>query len=362
MDALVLVVALAIASVFIFVACCVATVIVKCMKRSKYFRTEPEDGNVTLFGREIKHARDLSFLYTSGCAGLEVIGKGGCGQVFKAHLKSSGGWKLTVAVKEIILPSSMLIEELCQGMELSQERSSHVDDYRMRQVRAEIRTMGCIGHRNLLRLLAHVSSGDHHFLVSEFMPKGSLYDVLKKGQLDWPARYKIALGIASGLEYLHFIHKPCIIHRDLKPENILLDDDLNPRIADFGLAKVVHGNFVRTRLAGTLGYIAPEYYNGMPCTHKCDVFSLGVILAVLVTGRFPSDCRLLEETGMVKWVRRVMSSGEAKETVIDEKMAGNGYEEQMLLVLKIACFCTYDNPRERPHSRDVRCMISQIKH
>ncbi|XP_039146697.1 leucine-rich repeat receptor-like serine/threonine/tyrosine-protein kinase SOBIR1 [Dioscorea cayenensis subsp. rotundata] len=180
----------------------------------------------------------------------------------------------------------MLIEELCLGMELSQERSSHVDDNRMRQVRAEIRTVGRIGHRNLLRLLAHVSSGDHHFLVSEFKPKGSLYDVLKKGQLDWPARYKIAHGIASGLEYLHFIHKPCIIHRDMKPENILLDDDLNPRIADFGLAKVEDGSFVRTRLAGTLGYIAPEYYNGMACTHKCDVFSLGVILAVLVTGKF----------------------------------------------------------------------------
>ncbi|KAM0951059.1 putative transferase, protein kinase RLK-Pelle-LRR-XI-1 family [Dioscorea sansibarensis] len=197
------------------------------------------------------------------------------------------------------------------------------------------------------------------------MQNGSLQDALKQKQLEWPVRYKIALGIATGLEYLHFLHKPCIIHRDLKPGNILLDQDMNPRIADFGLAKVApSGGVATTRVVGTVGYIAPEYYNGMPCTDSCDVYSFGVVLAVLVTGRFPSDGRVLAEMGMVKWVRKVMSSGggDGAGEGIDEILLGNGYEEQMLLVLKIAYFCTSDNPRDRPSSRDVRGMLEQIKH
>ncbi|KAJ0976139.1 hypothetical protein J5N97_018104 [Dioscorea zingiberensis] len=344
-----------VASAFIFFACLIVTVFVFCMK-NKQDRMKLKDCTITLFGHEIKSAKDLSFVASTGGVGLEIIGRGGCGDVYKAHLPRRRGENLTVAIKKITLTSPM------SSSQFYQERSSCLSD-KMRQVRAEIKTVGHVGHPNLVRLLAHVSKGEHHFLVSEFMQNGSLHDALKKCQLDWPARYKIALGIISGLQFLHFIHKPCIIHRDLKPGNILLDSDLNPKIADFGLAKVVEGRFVRTRLAGTLGYIAPENYNGMPCTDKCDVYSFGVILAVLVTGRFPNDDRVLEEMGMVKWVRRVMSSGdEAAIGIIDEKMVGNGYEEQMVLVLKIACFCMYDNPRERPRSRDLKCMLAQIKH
>ncbi|MQL41525.1 hypothetical protein EI012_26820, partial [Escherichia coli] len=119
---------------------------------------------------------------------------------------------------------------------------------KMRQIQAEINTIGQIRHRNLQPLLAHVSRPDCHYLVYEFMKNGSLQDVLNQVQagereLDWLTRHKIAVGIASGLEYLHMshtspiIHKARIIHRDLKPANILLDDDMEARIADFGLAK-----------------------------------------------------------------------------------------------------------------------------
>lgn len=331
-----------------------------CFKsRKNNIQVSPNTNNVTLFSIDIQHAEDLSFLINAKDEDLqlEIIGKGGCGEVYKTELPRRGGGKLSVAIKKIALSSTVDVSRLCRG-------TSNALGHRTRQVRAEILTVGRVGHPNLLRLLAHVSNQEKHFLISEFMQNGSLQDALRQRQLKWPVRYKIALGIATGLEYLHFLHKPCIIHRDLKPGNILLDRDMNPRIADFGLAKAAPGGSVgMTRVVGTLGYIAPEYYNRMPCTDRCDVYSFGVILAVLVSGRFPSDSRLAE-MGMVKWLRKVMSSSDSDgaNEGIDEILLGTGYEKQMLLALKIAYFCTRDNPEDRPCSRDVRRMLEQIKH
>ncbi|KAK9205742.1 hypothetical protein WN943_016011 [Citrus x changshan-huyou] len=195
---------------------------------------------------------------------------------------------------------------------------------KMRQIKTEIITAGRIWHRNLLPLQAHVTRPDCHLLVYEFMKNGSLdgilYDVSQgRKELDWLARYRIARGIASGLEYLHMYHRPCIIHRDIKPANVLIDEDMEARISDFGLAKLMPDGHTRIRItnvAGTAGYIAPEYHQTLTISEKA----------------------------------------------IDSKLLGNGYEEQMLLVLKIAYFCTLDDPKERPSSKDVRCMLSQIKH
>lgn len=241
----------------------------------------------------------------------------------------------------------------------------------MRQIRSEIQTVGQIRHRNLLSLLAHVPRPDCHYLVYEFMKNGSLQDILTQvsqgtRELDWLARHKIALGVAAGLEYLHFNHNPRIIHRDLKPANVLLDDDMEARIADFGLAKAVpdYDTHVTTsNVAGTLGYIAPEYHQTMKFTDKCDIFSFGVLLGVLVIGRLPSDNFFQDtpEMSLVKWMRNVMTS-EDPNRAIDPKLMGNGHEEKMLLVLKIACYCTHDDPKQRPNSKDVRCMLAQITH
>ncbi|KAG8378703.1 hypothetical protein BUALT_Bualt07G0012800 [Buddleja alternifolia] len=208
--------------------------------------------------------------------------------------------------------------------------------------------MGQIRHMNLLPLLAHLPRPDCHYLVYEYMKNGNLQDYLQqvtegKRELDWRAWYKIALGIASGLEYLHMSHSPRIIHRDLTPANILLDDEMEARITEFGLAKVVpdaHTHVTTSNVAGTLGYIDPEYYQTFKITDKCDIYSFGVI-------------------SLVKWMRNVMTSDDPKRA-IDSRLLGNGYEEQMLFVLKVACFCTLENAKERPNSRDVRCMLSQI--
>ncbi|XP_010523155.1 PREDICTED: leucine-rich repeat receptor-like serine/threonine/tyrosine-protein kinase SOBIR1 [Tarenaya hassleriana] len=269
---------------------------------------------------------------------------------------------LSFAIKKVIQPSK-------DASELAEEDTKLLNK-KMRQIRSEINTVGQIRHRNLLPLLAHVSRPDCHYLVYELMKNGSLQDVLNdvatgNGELTWPARHKIAVGIAAGLEYLHMDHSPRIIHRDLKPANVLLDDDMEARIADFGLAKVVpdaNTHVTTSNVAGTVGYIAPEYHQTLKFTDKCDIYSFGVILGVLVIGKLPSDefFQHTEEMSLIKWMRNMMTS-ENPGLAIDPKLMGQGYDEQMLLVLKIACFCTLDDPKQRPNSKEVRTMLSQIK-
>ncbi|BAT79436.1 hypothetical protein LR48_Vigan04g070200 [Vigna angularis] len=320
-------------------------------------RTGPD-----IFSPLIKKAEDLAFLEKEdGLASMEVIGRGGCGEVYKAELPGSNG--KMIAIKKVIQPPK-------DAAELAEEDSKAMHK-KMRQIRSEINTVGQIRHRNLLPLLAHVSRPDCHYLVYEFMKNGSLLDLLQKvqngeGELDWLARHRIMLGVAAGLEYLHMNHSPRIIHRDLKPGNILLDDDMEARIADFGLAKAMPDyktHVTTSKVAGTVGYIAPEYHQILKFTDKCDIYSFGVILGVLVTGKLPSDefFQHTDEISLVKWLRNILSSENPKKA-IDPKLLENGYEEQMLLVAKIACFCTMDDPKERPNAKDVRCMLSQIKH
>ncbi|XP_074267614.1 leucine-rich repeat receptor-like serine/threonine/tyrosine-protein kinase SOBIR1 [Silene latifolia] len=326
----------------------------------RLWRTEESFG-VSLFSPLIQNAEDLAFLEKDdGLSGLQVIGKGGCGEVYKAVLPGSDG--RIIAIKKII-QSPEAVEDI-------DGENSKVLDPKMRQVRAEIQTIGRLRHSNVLPLLAHVSRPDCHYLVYEFVKNGSLHDKMVEMEegntsLDWLARYRVALGVATGLEYLHINNKPRIIHRDLKPGNILLDDDMEARISDFGLAKEMPNEktHVSTNVVGTHGYIAPEYHQTFRYTEKCDMYSFGVILGSLVIGKLPSDLFFQEtdEIHLVTWMRNIMSS-EDPTKALDPALRGNGYEEQMLQVLKIACFCTVEDPKERPNSRDVRSMLSQINH
>ncbi|KAI3802527.1 hypothetical protein L1987_30660 [Smallanthus sonchifolius] len=314
-----------------------------------------------IFSPSIK-AEELAFLDDDDAVStLQVIGRGGCGQVYKTDIPN--GKIKTIAIKKIIQPSK-------DAGELTKEDTKLLNR-KMRQIRSEIQTVGQIRHRNLLALLAHFSRPTYHYLVYEFMKNGSLQDILQQvkagtRELEWLARHNIAIGVASGLEYLHMSHTPRIVHRDLKPANILLDDDMEARIADFGLAKSIpeaYTHMTSSNVAGTLGYIAPEYHQTLKFTDKCDIYSFGVLLGVLVMGKLPSDefFQHTSEVNLVKWMRKVMTSDDPKEA-IDPSLLGNGYEKQMLLVLKIACFCTLDDPKERPNSKDCRCMLAQIEH
>lgn len=319
----------------------------------------------------IKTIDDLKFLEKdNGVEGLEIIGSGGCGEVYRATLPGTEGNPGTeIAVKKI--KKQQISDPTNYSGDVGETKFLEKG---VRQLRSEINTVGHIRHRNLVPLMAHVARPDCNYLIYEYMKNGSLQDLLNKAangteELPWPARLRIAQGVAAGLEYLHTQHSPRIIHRDLKPANILLDDNLEARITDFGLAKAIpdaNTHMTTSNVAGTVGYIAPEYHQMLKFTDKCDIYSFGVILAVLVVGKMPSDDYFWNEgVGIVMWLRNIMKSGEGSVEVvevIDANLRGNGFEEEMALVLKIACFCTSDDPKERPNSKDIRCMLNQIKH
>jgi hypothetical protein len=324
---------------------------------------EPGTRRLTIFSILIQKA-DLAFLEKDdGLASFQIVGRGGCGVVYKAELPGSNG--KMIAIKKITQPPM-------DAAGLTDEDTRLLNS-KMRQIRSEIKTVGRIRHRNLLPLLAHMSRPDCHYLVYEFMKNGSLQDMFNPASegsnrdFDWFARLKVAIGVAAGLEYLHMNLTPRIIHRDLKPANVLLDDDMEARIADFGLAKAMPDANTHTlpsyNVAGTVGYIAPEYFQTMNFTEKCDIYSFGVLLGVLVIGKLPSD-KFFQETnemGLVKWMSNVITSKNPRQA-LDPKLLGNGFEEQMLLVLEIACLCTLEDPKQRPNSKDVTYKLSKIRH
>ncbi|ESR56047.1 hypothetical protein CICLE_v10021254mg [Citrus x clementina] len=272
-----------------------------------------------------------------------------------------------IAIRKFIIDAPMSAAELIKQ---DIDEPIFLRHWKIGAIRSEIITASQTRHRNILPLLAHMVRPNCHLLVYEFMKNGSLQDILYdvsqgRRELDWPSRHRIARGIASGLESLHMCHRPRIIHRDIKPANVLIDDDMEARISDFGLGKLMpdgHAQITVTCMVGTVGYMAPEYLQTETISEKYDIYSFGVLLAVLVMGKFPVDdfFRITEEKDMVRWMRNVIFS-ENPNRAIDSKLLGNGYEEQMLLVLKLACFCTLEDPDERPNSKDVRSMLSDTE-
>ncbi|CAD6263759.1 unnamed protein product [Miscanthus lutarioriparius] len=193
----------------------------------------------------------------------EKLGAGGFGSVFKGCLSDS----IAIAVKRL--------DGARQGE---------------KQFRAEVNSIGVIQHVNLVKLIGFCCEGDRRLLVYEHMPNGSLDSHLFQSYgtiLDWNMRYQIALGVARGLGYLHHGCRDCIIHCDIKPQNILLDASFVPKIADFGMAKLLGREFSRvvTTMRGTVGYLAPEWISGTPITPKIDVYSYGMVLLEIVSGK-----------------------------------------------------------------------------
>uniref|UniRef100_M8BKQ6 Receptor-like serine/threonine-protein kinase n=1 Tax=Aegilops tauschii TaxID=37682 RepID=M8BKQ6_AEGTA len=228
-----------------------------------------------------------------------------------------------------------------------------------KQFRAEVVTLGVIQHVNLVRLRGFCSEGNKRALVYDYMANGSLDSYLfKSGSggsaakvLSWGQRYGVALGMARGLAYLHEKCRECIIHCDIKPENILLDDELGAKLADFGMAKLVGHDFSRvlTTMRGTLGYLAPEWLAGSPVTAKADVYSFGLVLFELVSGRRNNSPSEKGGYGMYFPVHAAVSLHEGDVVgLLDERLAKEADVKEMERLCRIACWCIQDEEADRP--------------
>lgn len=266
----------------------------------------------------------------------EKLGTGGFGSVYKGALSDS----TTIAVKRL--------DGARQGE---------------KQFRAEVSSIGLIQHVNLVKLIGFCCQGDNRLLVYEHMLNGSLDGHLFKSNafvLNWDIRYQIVLGIARGLSYLHQSCRECIIHCDIKPENILLDASFLPKIADFGMAAFVGRNFSRvlTTFRGTVGYLAPEWLSGVAITPKVDVYSFGMVLFEIISGRrnLPETCTGSGAGDHVEYFPlQVISKlcGGDMQSLVDPQLHGDFDLKQAERVCKVALWCIQDNEFDRPTMGEV---------
>ncbi|KAL2474223.1 G-type lectin S-receptor-like serine/threonine-protein kinase [Forsythia ovata] len=268
------------------------------------------------------------------------LGGGGFGSVFKGTLPDS----TVIAVKKL--------DSISQGE---------------KQFRTEVSTIGTIQHVNLVQLHGFCSEGDRKLLVYEYMENGSLdshlFNVKESKVLDWKTRYQIMLGIARGLSYLHEKCRDCIIHCDIKPENILLDAEFCPKVADFGLAKLVGRDFSRvlTTLRGTRGYLAPEWISGVAITAKADVYSYGMMLFEFISGRRNSEQskdRMVEF--FPSFAASVTAEGGDILGLLDPALNGNADAEEVSKICKVACWCIQDEENIRPTMGHVIQILERV--
>lgn len=227
----------------------------------------------------------------------------------------------------------------------------------------EIQTMRTLRHRNLVKLEDFWLRKDYGLLLYRYMENGSLCDVLHEKSprlsLEWKVRYKIAVGTAHGLAYLHFDCNPAVIHRDIKPENILLDSDMEPRISDFGIAKLLDHSASAApsmAVAGTVGYMAPENAFMTKMSRESDVYSYGVVLLELLTRQKAVDPSFTD-SDIVGWARSVWSSTRDINRIVDPSLAEEFLDtnimEQVADVVLVALRCTEKEPSRRPNMIDV---------
>ncbi|RDY06782.1 Receptor-like kinase TMK4, partial [Mucuna pruriens] len=286
-----------------------------------------EGGNATI---SIQVLRQV----TNNFSEENILGRGGFGVVYKGELHD--GTKIAVKRMESVAMGNKGLNEF----------------------QAEIAVLSKVRHRHLVALLGYCINGNERLLVYEYMPQGTLtqhlfeWGELGYAPLTWKQRVAIALDVARGVEYLHSLAQQSFIHRDLKPSNILLGDDMRAKVADFGLVKnAPDGKYsVETRLAGTFGYLAPEYAATGRVTTKVDVYAFGVVLMELITGRKALDDSVPDERShLVTWFRRVLINKENIPKAIDQIL--NPDEETMESIYKVAELaghCTAREPYQRP--------------
>ncbi|CAJ1953279.1 unnamed protein product [Sphenostylis stenocarpa] len=274
----------------------------------------------------------------------ERLGAGGFGAVYRGTLVN----KTVVAVKQL------------EGIEQGEK-----------QFRMEVATISSTHHLNLVRLIGFCSEGRHRLLVYEFMKNGSLDNFLflteqHSGKLlNWEYRFNIALGTARGITYLHEECRDCIVHCDIKPENILLDENYVSKVSDFGLAKLInpkdHRHRTLTSVRGTRGYLAPEWLANLPITSKSDVYSYGMVLLEIVSGRRNFD--VSEETNRKKfsiWAYEEFEKGNISE-ILDKRLSDQEVDmQQVKRAIQASFWCIQEHPSQRPTMSRVLQMLEGV--
>ncbi|CAN6282719.1 unnamed protein product [Urochloa humidicola] len=279
------------------------------IQRSRKLKPRRGDilGATELQGPTSFYYRDLKAA-TNNFSEKSKLGEGGFGDVYKGLLKNGK----TVAVKRLIV------------METSRTKADF---------ESEVKLISNVHHRNLVRLLGCSRKGSEFLLVYEYMANGSLDKFLfgeRQGTLNWRQRFNIIVGMARGLAYLHQEFHVCIIHRDIKSSNVLLDDDFQPKIADFGLARLLPDDHshLSTKFAGTLGYTAPEYAIHGQLSEKVDTYSFGVVVLEILSSRKSNDTRLEPETQyLLEWAWKLYESDNLM-ALVDESLDPEEYKPE----------------------------------
>ncbi|XVF46422.1 hypothetical protein PTKIN_Ptkin03bG0025300 [Pterospermum kingtungense] len=299
-------------------------------------------------GRAGKRAQQFTFEDVAAATGNFrsdcFLGEGGFGKVYKGFLEKTNQ---VVAIKQ-------LDRNGLQGI---------------REFVVEVLTLSMAEHSNLVKLIGFCAEDDQRLLVYEYMPLGSLENHLHdlppgRKPLDWNNRMKIAAGAARGLEYLHEKMKPPVIYRDLKCSNILLGEGYHPKLSDFGLAKVGpigDKTHVSTRVMGTYGYCAPDYAMTGQLTFKSDIYSFGVVLLELITGRKAiDDTRDRLEQNLVAWARPMFKDRRNFSQMVDPLLEGQYPIRGLYQALAIAAMCVQEQPNMRPAISDVVMALNYL--
>ncbi|XP_076901946.1 putative serine/threonine-protein kinase PBL7 [Bidens hawaiensis] len=276
-----------------------------------------------------------------------LLGEGGFGRVFKGVLTDG---------------THVAIKRLSSGGQQGDK-----------EFLVEVEMLSWLHHRNLVKLVGYYSNRDNseNLLCYELVPNGSLEAWLHgplgvNCPLDWDTRMKIALDAARGLAYLHEDSQPCVIHRDFKASNILLENNFHAKVADFGLAKQApegQATYLSTRVMGTFGYVAPEYAMTGHLLVKSDVYSYGVVLLELLTGRKPVD--MTQPSGqenLVSWSRPVLRDKDRLEELVDPKLGGKYPIEDLARVCTIAAACVAPEVNQRPTMGEVVQSLKMVQH
>ncbi|XP_064981102.1 nodulation receptor kinase-like isoform X5 [Musa acuminata AAA Group] len=283
----------------------------------------------------VVHQFSLKYIESATCNYKTLIGEGGFGTVYRG-----------------ILP---------HGQEVAVKVRSATSTQGTREFNNEVNLLSTIMHENLVPLLGYCSENDQQILVYPFMSNGSLQDRLygasaKRKILDWPARLSIVLGAARGLMYLHTFFERCIIHRDVKSSNILLDHSMCGKVADLGFSKFApqeEDSGASLEVRGTAGYLDPEYYSTQQLSSKSDVFSFGVVLLEIVTGREPLNIhRPRSEWSLVEWAKPYIRESRIEE-IVDPSIKGQYHPEAMWRVVETASCCVEPIGSYRPNMVDV---------